>query len=114
MLEMKLAIPNIGEKITKYMSYLLTIFFFVFFLNILGLAPLGFNVTGNITITLSLALITYLITTLLQIKILVTYFWMPGVPVILKPVLPIELLGTIIKPFSLMIVCTQHVMVTWF
>jgi F-type H+-transporting ATPase subunit a len=85
------------------MSYLLTIFF-LFFLNILGLAPLGFNVTGNIT-TLSLALITYLITTLLQIK----NYWShmdARVPVILRPVLAlIELLGTIIKPFSLMIVC---------
>jgi F-type H+-transporting ATPase subunit a len=55
----EIAIPNIGEKAyKKYMSYLLTIFFFIFFLNILGLAPFGFNVTGNITITLSLALLT--------------------------------------------------------
>jgi F-type H+-transporting ATPase subunit a len=102
----EIAIPNIGEKnYKKYMSYLLTIFFFIFFLNILGLAPFGFNVTGNITITLSLAVLTYLITTFTANKNYWSHMlWMPGVPVVLRPVLAvIELLGTIIKPFSLMI-----------
>jgi F-type H+-transporting ATPase subunit a len=102
----EIAIPNIGEKAyKKYMSYLLTIFFFIFFLNILGLAPFGFNVTGNITITLSLALLTYLITTFTANKNYWSHMlWMPGVPVVLRPVLAlIELLGTVIKPFSLMI-----------
>ncbi len=102
----EIAIPNIGEKAyKKYMSYLLTIFFFVFFLNILGLTPLGFNVTGNIAITFSLALLTYLITTFTANKNYWGHiFWMPGVPTLMKFVLaPIELLGTIIKPFSLMI-----------
>ncbi|PJJ10205.1 ATP synthase F0 subcomplex A subunit [Flavobacterium sp. 1] len=102
----EIAIPNIGEKhYKKYMSYLLTIFFFILFLNILGLAPFGFNVTGNITITLSLAVLTYLITTFTANKNYWSHMlWMPGVPVILRPVLAlIELLGTIIKPFSLMI-----------
>jgi F-type H+-transporting ATPase subunit a len=60
----EIAIPNIGEKhYKKYMSYLLSIFFFVWFLNIFGLTPLGINVTGNIAVTACLALITYLITT---------------------------------------------------
>jgi F-type H+-transporting ATPase subunit a len=102
----EIAIPNIGEKnYKKYMSYLLTIFFFVFFLNILGLTPLGFNVTGNIAITASLALLTYLITTFSANKNYWGHiFWMPGVPTPMKFILaPIELLGTIIKPFSLMI-----------
>ncbi len=102
----EIAIPNIGEKgYKKYMSYLLTIFFFIFFLNILGLTPLGFNVTGNIAITASLALLTYLITNLSANKNYWGHiFWMPGVPTPMKFILaPIELLGTIIKPFSLMI-----------
>jgi F-type H+-transporting ATPase subunit a len=101
-----IAIPNIGEKKhKKYMSYLLTIFFFVWFLNIFGLTPLGVNVTGNIAITAGLALITYLITTFTANKNYWGHiFWMPGVPTPMKLVLaPIELLGTIIKPFSLMI-----------
>lgn len=102
----EIAIPNIGEKnYKKYMSYLLTIFFFILFLNILGLMPLGFNVTGNIAITVSLAILTYIITTLTANKNYWGHiFWMPGVPTPMKFILaPIELLGTIIKPFSLMI-----------
>lgn len=102
----EIAIPNIGEKhYKKYMSFLLTVFFFVWFLNIFGLTPLGVNVTGNIAITAALAIITYLITTFTAKKDYWGHiFWMPGVPVPMKFVLaPIELLGTIIKPFSLMI-----------
>ena len=87
------------------MSYLLTLFFFIWFLNLLGLTPLGINVTGNIAITFALALITFVITNMSGKK---TYwkhiFWMPGVPIPMKIILaPIELLGVIIKPFSLMI-----------
>ncbi len=101
-----IAIPNIGHKhYKKYMSYLLTVFFFVWFLNMFGLTPLGINVTGNIAVTACLALLTYLITTLTANKNYWGHiFWMPGVPTPMKIILaPIELLGTIIKPFSLMI-----------
>ena len=101
-----IAIPNIGEKKYKnYMSFLLTIFFFVWFLNMLGLTPLGVNVTGNIAVTFSLALLTFLITNFTANKSYWGHiFWMPGVPVLIKIVLaPIELLGVFIKPFSLLI-----------
>lgn len=101
-----IAIPNIGEKnYKKYMSYLLTIFFFIWFLNLFGLTPLGTNVTGNIAVTACLAILTYLITTFSGNKNYWKHiFWMPGVPWPMKIILaPIELLGTIIKPFSLMI-----------
>lgn len=102
----EIAIPNIGEKKYKnYMSYLLTIFFFVWFLNMLGLTPLGVNVTGNIAVTFSLALLTFIITNVTANKSYWGHiFWMPGVPVVIKIVLaPIELLGVLIKPFSLLI-----------
>ncbi len=102
----EIAIPNIGEKHYKrYMSYLLTIFFFVWFLNIFGLTPLGINVTGNIAVTFGLAVITFLITNLTANKNYWGHiFWMPGVPTPMKFILaPIELLGVLIKPFSLMI-----------
>lgn len=101
-----IAIPNIGEKNYKrYMSYLLTVFFFVWIVNLFGLTPIGVNVTNNIAVTLVLALITYFITTFTANKAYWKHiFWMPGVPVPMKIILaPIELLGTIIKPFSLMI-----------
>lgn len=102
----EIAIPNIGIKHYKrYMSYLLTIFFFILFLNLFGLTPLGINVTGNIAVTAVLAILTYLITTFTGNKNYWGHiFWMPGVPMPMKIILaPIELLGTIIKPFSLMI-----------
>jgi F-type H+-transporting ATPase subunit a len=102
----EIAIPNIGEKhYKKYMSYLLTVFFFVLFLNIFGLMPFGINVTGNLTITFALAIMTFLITNLTANKNYWGHiFWMPGVPKVMRIVLaPIELLGAVIKPFSLMI-----------
>ncbi|TJY34741.1 F0F1 ATP synthase subunit A [Pontimicrobium aquaticum] len=101
-----IARPNIGEKNYKrYMSYLLTVFFFVWIVNLFGLTPIGMNVTNNIAVTFCLAIITYLITTFTAKKDYWKHiFWMPGVPVPMKIILaPIELLGTFIKPFSLMI-----------
>tara|TARA_R110002072_G_scaffold181886_3_gene338084 strand:- start:3904 stop:5010 length:1107 start_codon:yes stop_codon:yes gene_type:complete len=101
-----IAKPNIGEKHYKrYMSYLLTVFFFIWIINLFGLTPLGVNVTNNIAITFCLAILTYILTTFTAKKDYWKHiFWMPGVPVPMKFILmPIELLGTIIKPFSLMI-----------
>ena len=101
-----IARPNIGEKhYKKYMSFLLTVFFFIWIVNLFGLTPLGVNVTNNIAVTFFLALLTYLITTFTAKKDYWKHiFWMPGVPTPMKVILaPIELLGTIIKPFSLMI-----------
>ncbi len=102
----EIARPNIGEKhYKKYMPFLLTVFFFIWGVNLLGLTPFGFNVTGNITITFALAILTYLITTFTANKNYWKHiFWMPGVPTPMKLILaPIELFGTFIKPFSLMI-----------
>ncbi|SIQ33998.1 ATP synthase F0 subcomplex A subunit [Chryseobacterium sp. RU37D] len=101
----EIAIPNIGHKYKRFIGYLLTVFFFILFLNVLGLMPFGINVTGNITMTFFLAILTYLITTFSANKdYWLHIFWMPGVPVPMKLImLPIELLGTITKPFALMI-----------
>ena len=101
-----IAKPNIGAKhYKKYMSFLLTVFFFIWLVNLFGLTPIGVNITNNIAVTFALAVMTYLITTFTAKKDYWKHiFWMPGVPVPMKVVLaPIELLGTIIKPFSLMI-----------
>jgi F-type H+-transporting ATPase subunit a len=109
----EIAIPNIGvNKYKKYMPYLLTVFFFVWFLNLFGLTPLGVNVTGNIAVTFALALITFIITQFSGNKNYWKHvFWMPGVPVPMKIILaPIELLGVIIKPFALMIRLYANIM----
>lgn len=102
----EIAIPNIGKKhYKKYMSYLLTVFFFIWFLNLAGMTPLGIGVTNNIAVTFGLALLTFLITQFTSKKDYWGHiFWMPGVPVPMKFILaPIELLGVFIKPFALMI-----------
>jgi len=107
-----IARPNIGEKhYRKYMPFLLTIFFFIWFLNMFGLTPLGINVTGNIAITFALALLTFLITNFTGTKDYWKHLfdplgdgmpWYGKIPIYIILV-PIELLGLIIKPFSLLI-----------
>lgn len=102
----EIAIPNIGEKKhKKFMPYLLTVFFFVWFINLTGLTPLGINVTGNIAVTTSLAILTFLITNFSGNKNYWSHiFWNPNVPVLMRPPLAlIELLGVVIKPFALLI-----------
>ncbi|CAM1361776.1 F0F1 ATP synthase subunit A [Tenacibaculum xiamenense] len=102
----EIARPNIGEKhYRKFMGFLLTVFFFIWILNLLGLTPLGFNVTGQIAVTVCLALFTFIIVQFSGNKDYWKHiFWMPGVPVPMKIILaPIEVLGMFTKPFSLLI-----------
>lgn len=102
----EIAIPNIGEKQhKKYMVYLLTVFFFIWFLNLAGMTPLGINVTGNLAVTAALALFTFVITTVTAKKNYWMHIvWMPDVPVPMKILLfPIEVIGMFVKPFALMI-----------
>jgi F-type H+-transporting ATPase subunit a len=101
----EIAKPNIGAKHGKYLGYLLTIFFFVLFLNVFGLTPFGINVTGNIAITTALAMFTFLITQFTANKNYWGHiFWMPGLPWPMKIVMmPIEIIGMFIKPFALLI-----------
>jgi F-type H+-transporting ATPase subunit a len=100
---------NIGEhKYKKYVPYLLTIFFFIFFNNLLGLIPIlpgGANLTGNISVTLFLAVCTLLVTLFSSNKNYWKHiFATPGVPVALLPIMiPIEMVGILTKPFALMI-----------
>ncbi|GAA3984046.1 F0F1 ATP synthase subunit A [Hymenobacter antarcticus] len=101
----EVAKKNIGPKYERYMPYLLTAFFFIWFNNLLGLMPGAANLSGNIAVTMVLAALTLIITLASSNK----YYWAhifatPGVP---KPLLPImiivEFLGIFTKPFSLMI-----------
>ena len=103
--------PSIGEHCyRKYAPYLLTVFFFIFLSNLLGIVPFfpgGANVTGNIAVTLVLALCTFLAVNLFGNR----HYWKdilwPDVPLFLKFPIPImqiiELFGLISKPFSLMV-----------
>ena len=106
----EIAIPNIGEKkYERYLPYLLTVFFFILINNIMGLIPpmipFGANVTGNIAVTLVLALFTFFVTQFSGSK----QYWKhiiatPGVPFWLSPVMiTVEVIGLISKPFALMV-----------
>ena len=103
----EIARPNIGEKhYRRFTGYLLTVFFFIWVLNLAGLTPLGFNVTGQLAVTGCLAIFTLVIYTVSGTKgYWMHMIWMPGVPVLIRPVLAIiELAGAlIIKPFSLLV-----------
>ena len=103
----EIARPNIGEKhYRRFTGYLLTVFFFIWVLNLAGLTPLGFNVTGQLAVTGCLAIFTLVIYTFSGNKdYWMHMIWMPGVPVLIRPVLAIiELAGAlIIKPFSLLV-----------
>jgi F-type H+-transporting ATPase subunit a len=102
----EIARPNIGEqKHKKFMPYLLTVFFFIWISNLLGLTPLGFNITGQLAITACLAVFTLVIYIANGNRdFWMHMLWMPGIPVIFKPILAIiELVGfLLIKPFSLL------------
>ncbi|MDQ3110452.1 MAG: F0F1 ATP synthase subunit A [Bacteroidota bacterium] len=103
-----IAKASIGKKYERYMPYLLTVFFFVWISNMLGLIPFfpgGANFTGNITITLCLAVITFIITLISANKNYWRHiFAMPGVPIgVLVILTPIEIFGMFLKPMVLMI-----------
>ncbi len=106
----EIAIPNIGyPKYEKFMPYLLSVFFFILINNIMGLVPFpppfGANVTGNLAVTMTLALCTFLV---IQFNGSKTY-WRhicatPGVPFWLLPIMmPVEVIGMLAKPFALMV-----------
>ena len=104
-----IAVPNIGEKkASKFLPYLLTVFFFIFMNNLLGLIPFfpgSANLTGNISFTITLAFITFLITNLNGNKDYWKHiFATPGVPLWLAPIMiPVELMGIFAKPIALLI-----------
>lgn len=108
-IEEDVAIPNIGvEKYARFMPYLLTVFFFILLNNLMGLIPFfpfGANVTGNIALTMVLAVFTFLITQFSSNKGHWQHvFATPGVPKLLLIIMiPVEIIGLFTKPFALMV-----------
>ena len=103
---------SIGEeKYRKYLPYLLTVFFFILINNLMGLIPIvpgGANLTGNIAVTMVLALITFVIILFSGSKDYYTHLVnAPGIPWWLKlpiPLMPfVEIMGVFTKPFVLMV-----------
>ena len=95
---------NIGPKHERYTSFLLTVFFFILINNFMGLTPGAANVTGNISVTLVLAMFTFVITTISGNKNYWKHIFNPPTPLLLMPIMvPIEIFGVFTKPFALMI-----------
>lgn len=102
--------PSVGEQYARYAPYLLTVFFFIFTCNLIGLVPFfpgGANVTGNINVTLFLAVCTMIAINVFGNREYWKEIFWPEVPMFLKcpvPLMPvIELFGVFTKPFALMI-----------
>jgi F-type H+-transporting ATPase subunit a len=104
-----IAKTNIGEKHYKrFLPFLLSVFFFIWLNNLLGLVPIfpgGTNITGNISVTLTLAVLVFIITSINGTKdYWMHVFAMPGVPKgVLLILTPIEILSVFLKPFVLMV-----------
>lgn len=105
----EVTVPMIGEKhYERFQPFIMTIFFFILFCNLLGLVPFfpgSANITGNLAVTMTLAIFTFIVTNINgNAHYWEHIFWMPGIPGWVKIILtPVEILSLFIKPFSLMI-----------
>jgi F-type H+-transporting ATPase subunit a len=102
----EIAIPNMGPGGLRYMSYLLTTFFFILVMNLLGLIPFGASATGNLAVTAGLAIIAFVMIQVASIRAQGFGHYLAhltgGVPAFLWPIMiPVEILGLFTKPFAL-------------
>jgi len=106
-------LPNVGHHGEGYVPYLLTLFFFILAMNLLGLLPWGATATGNIAVTGALALVAFLVIEISGMRTLglkgymsTIFFLPPGLPTVMKPIMlvimtPVEVIGKLAKPFAL-------------
>jgi F-type H+-transporting ATPase subunit a len=110
----EVAIPNLGPHGEGYAPFILTLFFFILFANLLGLIPFGSTVTGNISVTATLAIITFLVVESAGVRangfgyLRTIFYWNNDLPVAMRlPMFllmtPIEFVGKLTKPFALAI-----------
>ncbi|MCL7971409.1 MAG: F0F1 ATP synthase subunit A [marine benthic group bacterium] len=107
------ALANIGHGGERFVPYVVTLFFFILYANLLGLIPFGASATGNISVTAALAIISLIVVEVAGYKALGakgylgTIFYIPkGIPVVMQVVMliimtPVELIGKLAKPFAL-------------
>ena len=101
----EIAAENIPDgKHRKYLPFLLTLFFFILILNLLGLVPFSANVSGNISFTLALSLCTLIVVNFSGSKSYWSHIFWPPVPLPVKVIMiPLEILSIFSKPFALTI-----------
>ena len=107
-------LPNVGHHGEGFVPYLLTAFFFILTLNLIGLVPYGSTATGNISVTATLAIMTFITVEVAGVRaqgwgyLNTLFYWNNDLPIILRPVLflimsPVEMIGKLTKPFALAI-----------
>lgn len=111
----EIALKNIGHGGERYVPYIVTVFFFILFCNMLGLLPWGASPTGNISVTAALALMTFITVEIAGMRALgpkgylqTIFYAPPGLPGLMKLPMylimtPVEFLGKLAKPFALAI-----------
>ncbi len=110
----EVAIPNVGPHGERFAPFILTLFFFILFANLLGLIPYGSTATGNISVTATLAVVTFLVVEAAGIRaqgvgyLNTIFYWNKDLPLYMRiPMFllmsPIEILGKFTKPFALTI-----------
>ena len=110
----EVVVPNVGHHGEKYAPFILTLFFFILFANLLGLIPYGSTATGNISVTATLAIVTFIFVEIAGMRTLgrgylkTIFYWPSDQPFVMKALLtplmtPIEIIGKFTKPFALAI-----------
>jgi F-type H+-transporting ATPase subunit a len=107
-------LPNVGPHGEAYAPYLLSLFFFILFANLLGLVPYGATATGNISVTATLAILSFLVTEISGIRALgaqylgTVFYWNRDLPLVMRLIMfvvmtPVEMISKLTKPFALAI-----------
>jgi F-type H+-transporting ATPase subunit a len=120
-------VPNVGPHGERFVPYLLTVFFFILFANLLGLIPYGSTATGNVSVTAMLAIIAFFVVEGAGMRALgkdyisTVFYWPHDMPIwgripMSLIMTPVEILGKFTKPFALCIrlfanMTAGHVMV---
>jgi F-type H+-transporting ATPase subunit a len=110
----EVVLPNVGHHGDAYVPFILTLFFFILFANLLGLIPYGSTATGNISVTATLAVITFIVVEIAGMRaqgigyLNTIFYWNKEMPLYMRIPLflilsPVELLGKFTKPFALAI-----------
>ncbi len=110
----EVVLPNVGHHGEKYVPFTLTLFFFILFMNLLGMIPFGATATGNISVTATLAIITFIMVEVAGVRaqgagyLSTLFYWNNDLPVVMRPLMflimsPVEMLGKLTKPFALAI-----------
>lgn len=113
-LRSEVILPNVGKNGNGFVPFLLTLFFFILFANLLGLVPYGATATGNISVTAMLAVISFVVIEIAGMRALgrgylgTVFYWPHDMPLGMKIPMtlimtPVEIVGKFTKPFALAI-----------